>query len=118
MARYFCDGSANIGVRSAHCVTDANGKVLVMAEMTGENTRTSNEEEYRGVITALGICSTGDEILTDSKLVVEQVNGRWKVKKAHLQPLCDEAKRLLCLRNATLTWISREVNLAGHIFEK
>jgi len=34
-------------------------------------------------------------VRADSKLVVEQVKGTWKVKQAHLLTLRDEARRLL-----------------------
>ncbi len=35
------------------------------------------------------------EIFGDSMLVVNQVNGKWRVKKQHLKPLCSEAQKLL-----------------------
>jgi ribonuclease HI len=31
------------------------------------------------------------ELVADSKLIVEQVRGNWKVKQAHLKPLRDQA---------------------------
>jgi len=121
MARFYTDGSSTIGVKSAYCVTDEKGMVLEL-ETTSlycgiQFNYTNNEEEYRGVIAALYICKEGDEICTDSKLVVEQVAGRFKVKKPHLRALCDQAKELLALKKAKLTWIGRDLNLAGKIFE-
>ena len=34
------------------------------------------------------------EVRSDSELMVNQMNGRYRVKKAELKPLYDEAKRL------------------------
>jgi ribonuclease HI len=121
MAIYYTDGSSTIGVKSAYCVTDENGKIVEMHETKLYNGKqfnyTHNEEEYRGVIAALHMCSEGDEIRTDSKLVVEQVAGRFKVKKPHLINLCETVKDLLFIKKAKLTWIGRETNLAGKVFE-
>jgi probable phosphoglycerate mutase len=60
---------------------------------------TNNEAEYEALIEGLKAVSEWKpdrlEIFLDSKLVVEQVNGRWKVKEARLQPLQTRAKELL-----------------------
>ena len=34
-------------------------------------------------------------VRADSKLVIEQVKGTWKVKQPHLRPLLEEARALL-----------------------
>jgi ribonuclease HI len=34
-------------------------------------------------------------VRADSKLVIEQVKGTWKVKQPHLRPLRDEVRQLL-----------------------
>jgi ribonuclease HI len=61
--------------------------------------KTNNEAEYEALIEGLKAVSEWRpdrlEIFLDSKLVVEQVNGRWKVKEARLQPLQTKAKELL-----------------------
>lgn len=47
----------------------------------------------------------------DSKLVVNQVAGSWKVNKDNLKPLNAEAKKLLSqFRSAKVEWIPREMN--------
>jgi ribonuclease HI len=51
--KYFTDGSSTIGVKSAHVVTDETGKVLAFEELKAPNELSNNQEEYRGVITAL-----------------------------------------------------------------
>ncbi|HEY4888950.1 MAG TPA: ribonuclease HI family protein [Candidatus Dormibacteraeota bacterium] len=60
---------------------------------------TNNEAEYEALIEGLKAVSEWKpdrlEIFLDSKLVVEQVNGRWKVKEARLQSLQTKARELL-----------------------
>lgn len=68
---------------------------------------TNNEAEYRAIIQALKILKksdwfvsnnlSGKEVICrlDSQLVVEQVNGRYKVKKDHLGKFIAEIKELL-----------------------
>ena len=45
----------------------------------------------------------------DSKLVVEQMSGRWKIKHPDMRPLAAEAKRL-ARPGTTYTWVPREQN--------
>ena len=120
---YYSDGSSTIGVKSAYCVTNQEGKVLERVDTlssSGDGIRefTNNEEEYRGVIAALKLASRGDTILTDSKLVYHQVRGDWKITKLHLLPLCREAAELCHNKGITIEWINRELNVAGKVFEK
>ena len=60
---------------------------------------TNNEAEYHALIEGLKAVSEWKpdrlEIYLDSKLVVEQMNGRWKVKEARMQALQSKAKDLL-----------------------
>jgi probable phosphoglycerate mutase len=47
----------------------------------------------------------------DSKLLVEQMSGRWKIKQPHLRPLAAEAAELLrSFDSVTFSWIPREQN--------
>ena len=87
---------------------------------------TNNIAEYHALIYALAIAQSVEDNVTiksDSKLVVEQVNGNWKTKNPHLIALCKDAQRLIYMRNrlynniTTLTWIPRRDNLAGHMLE-
>jgi ribonuclease HI len=61
--------------------------------------RTNNEAEYQALIDGLKAAADWKpdrvEIYLDSKLVVEQVNGTYRVKKPELQPLYIEVKHLL-----------------------
>jgi ribonuclease HI len=115
--KYYTDGSSTIGIKSAHCVVDEKGRTIEYLELKAPNDKTNNEEEYRGVIAALKYCKEGDEIFTDSMLVVNQVNGGWKCNKPHLVALRNETQDWLIKTKAILRWIPREENLAGKIFE-
>jgi ribonuclease HI len=56
-------------------------------------------------------------VLSDSKLVVEQVSGRWKVRHEPLRPLHAEARQLLSRFGSwQLHWHSRvrSVRMLGH----
>jgi probable phosphoglycerate mutase len=61
--------------------------------------QTNNFAEYTAVVLALekatALGAREVELVLDSKLVVEQLAGRWKVRNAGLQPLVERAQRLL-----------------------
>jgi ribonuclease H / adenosylcobalamin/alpha-ribazole phosphatase len=61
--------------------------------------QTNNVAEYTGVLRALTLAeelgARQVDLLLDSKLIVEQANGRWKVKDAKLVPLHDEVRARL-----------------------
>lgn len=73
-------------------------------------TTTNNVAEWKAVIAgaelALELGATTLSLLLDSKLVVEQLHGRWRVRDAKLAPLCDEAISLLSQLNS---WEARHV---------
>jgi probable phosphoglycerate mutase len=96
-------------------VRDAiTGEVLAeVAETLGVTT--NNVAEYRGLIAGLqaarGIDPTATvEVRLDSKLVVEQMSGRWKIKHAALQPLALAANRIVPRDRVTYTWVPRSQN--------
>ncbi|GAA3179045.1 bifunctional RNase H/acid phosphatase [Nonomuraea roseoviolacea] len=98
-------------------VRDASdGQVLAeAAEAIGVTT--NNVAEYRGLIAGLrAVLDVGGEgasvaVRMDSKLVVEQMAGRWKIKHEGLRPLALEAAGLARrLRVTEWTWIPRASN--------
>jgi broad specificity phosphatase PhoE/ribonuclease HI len=88
----------------------------VLAERAeGIGVATNNVAEYRGLIAGLTAAAElgADEVdaRMDSKLVVEQLSGRWKIKHAALQPLAAEAQRLARgFARVRYEWIPRERN--------
>ncbi|MET9020843.1 bifunctional RNase H/acid phosphatase [Actinopolymorpha sp. NPDC004070] len=77
-------------------------------------TATNNVAEYNGLIAGLKLARELDpdaavEIRMDSKLVIEQMAGRWKVKHADMRRLAEQA-RALVPADPTWTWVPRERN--------
>ena len=77
-------------------VKDAGtGEVIAeRAETIGETT--NNVAEYHGLIAGLELAAehapgAGVEVRMDSKLVIEQMAGRWKIKHPSMRPLAMEA---------------------------
>ena len=73
---------------------------------------TNNVAEYNGLIAGLELYleHTPDadlEVRMDSKLVVEQMSGRWKIKHPDMKPLAMRANRL-APPGTIYTWIPRE----------
>ncbi|MET9918420.1 bifunctional RNase H/acid phosphatase [Streptomyces sp. NPDC006435] len=82
---------------------------------------TNNVAEYKGLIAGLRAAralvpdASADGALRvrvrmDSKLVVEQMSGRWKIKHPDMKPLAAEAARILPPSAVTYEWIPREKN--------
>ncbi|MCU1621475.1 MAG: Phosphoglycerate mutase [Frankiales bacterium] len=95
-------------------VISEDGEVLV-ERAAGIGSATNNVAEYSGLIAglqaALEVGATHVDVRMDSKLVVEQVSGRWQVKNEGLRPLAREATQLLGRFDSfTATWIPRERN--------
>ncbi|WP_327314656.1 bifunctional RNase H/acid phosphatase [Streptomyces sp. NBC_01235] len=92
----------------------ATGETLVeRAEYIG--IATNNVAEYRGLLAGLRAARELDPSATvrvrmDSKLVVEQMSGRWKIKHPDMKPLAAEAARMLPRGQVTYEWIPREQN--------
>ncbi|WP_328790648.1 MULTISPECIES: bifunctional RNase H/acid phosphatase [unclassified Streptomyces] len=92
----------------------ATGETLAeRAEYIG--VATNNVAEYKGLIAGLAAArdlASDAQVLVrmDSKLVVEQMSGRWKIKHPDMKPLAAEAARILPRAQVTYEWIPRERN--------
>jgi len=76
---------------------------------------TNNVAEYRGLLAGLRAAHDLDpssrvHVRMDSKLVVEQMSGRWKIKHPDMKPLALEAGRIFPPDRVTYEWIPREQN--------
>ncbi|MFE1440795.1 bifunctional RNase H/acid phosphatase [Streptomyces sp. NPDC058739] len=76
---------------------------------------TNNVAEYRGLLAGLRAARALDpeavvHVRMDSKLVVEQMSGRWKIKHPDMKPLALEAGRVFPADRVTYEWIPRERN--------
>jgi ribonuclease H / adenosylcobalamin/alpha-ribazole phosphatase len=77
---------------------------------------TNNVAEYSGLVAGLraaGKLAPGSpaEVRMDSKLVVEQMSGRWQIKHPGLRALAAEARQAArALGRVTYIWVPRERN--------
>lgn len=98
-------------------ITDGAGRVLL--ERAGYIGRaTNNVAEYMAVVVALEEIAAADPdarvtVRADSKLVVEQLSGRWKIKNADLQQLAMRARRALRTSQVRYEWVPRAENAAA-----
>ncbi|MGW4306348.1 bifunctional RNase H/acid phosphatase [Streptomyces californicus] len=99
-------------------IDPATGEPLAeAAEFIG--VATNNVAEYRGLIAGLTAAKAlfpdaGDalrvHVRMDSKLVVEQMSGRWKIKHPDMKPLAARAAAILPPSSVTYEWIPRAQN--------
>jgi broad specificity phosphatase PhoE/ribonuclease HI len=92
----------------------ANGRVVCEISTFG-GVATNNVAEYRAVIAGLNEAFRRNpaaeiDIRMDSKLVVEQMSGNWKIKHPDMQVLGIEVQKLIAGKKVTWTWIPREQN--------
>ncbi|MFJ6566784.1 bifunctional RNase H/acid phosphatase [Streptomyces sp. NPDC091292] len=95
-------------------IDGATGETLAeAAEYIG--IATNNVAEYRGLVAGLRAAHALDpsvpvHVRMDSKLVVEQMSGRWKIKHPDMKPLAAEAASVYPPGRVTYEWIPREKN--------
>ncbi|MFD3570538.1 bifunctional RNase H/acid phosphatase [Streptomyces sp. NPDC058671] len=92
----------------------ATGETLAeAAEYIG--VATNNVAEYKGLVAGLKAArelfpDATVHVRMDSKLVVEQMSGRWKIKHPDMKPLAAEAGRVFPAGRVRYEWIPRERN--------
>ncbi|KWX65811.1 bifunctional RNase H/acid phosphatase [Mycobacterium sp. NAZ190054] len=106
----------NPGPAGYGAVVRSADRAAVLAEVGAPiGTATNNVAEYRGLIAGLEAAAqagaTEVEVLMDSKLVVEQMSGRWRVKHPDLAPLHQRARDLAGrFDRVGYAWIPRAQN--------
>jgi probable phosphoglycerate mutase len=96
-------------------VLDATTGAVLAERKESIGRATNNVAEYRGLIAGLEAAAelgaTEVAVQMDSKLVVEQMSGRWRIKHADMQALASTASQLRS-RFGTMSfqWIPREQN--------
>jgi ribonuclease HI len=90
-------GPAAIGAVVTDPATDPPEVLATVSEYIGETT--NNVAEYRALIAGLEAASAFGarrvRVRADSLLVVQQVQGKWKIKERHLMPLARAVVALL-----------------------
>ncbi len=99
-ARLFTDGGArgNPGPAAAAYVLEAEDGTVLDARGEAIGVATNNVAEYRALVAGLGkaaeLAVTELEVVSDSELLVKQMNGDYRVKNQALVELSLEAARL------------------------
>ena len=96
-------------------VLDAQNSEVLAERKEGVGNTTNNVAEYRGLIAGLeaarDLGADSVAVRMDSKLVVEQMSGRWQIKHPSMKPLAEQAKALVAgFDEVTFEWIPRELN--------
>lgn len=115
----FADGGSrgNPGIAGSGTAVyneDRSQLLREIAYVVGQKS-TNNVAEYHGLLrgleAAVELGADEVEFYMDSKLVVEQMNGRWKIKHPDMQKLAIEARRLLNqIPRFSLEWVPRAKN--------
>lgn len=113
-----CDGGSrgNPGPAGFGCVVwSADHDTLLAEHKQAIGITTNNVAEYRGLIAGLEEARRlgADEVAVsaDSKLIIEQMSGRWKVKHRDMAELHQQARALAStFDSVTYQWIPREQN--------
>jgi probable phosphoglycerate mutase len=112
----FADGGSrgNPGAAAYGAVIMEKG--VVLQELSAAiGTATNNYAEYSGLIAGLIAVHEIDpqsivEVRMDSKLVVEQMSGRWQIKHPEMRKLAAEARAAHRPELVRYSWIAREEN--------
>jgi len=119
MARHFkltADGGSrgNPGPAGYGAVVTENGKIVAeLYDVIG--VATNNVAEYNGLLAGLSHIHQLDanatvEVAMDSKLVVEQMSGRWQIKHADMRDLAKQCRDAHTPTLVTYSWIPRDEN--------
>lgn len=118
----YVDGSCrgNPGPMKAIVLIDCGGTEKEIIKDLGSGT--NNIAEYEAVKIAMDWLKQnnvmGARIFTDSKLVVEQLRGRYAVRAAHLMNTFKYCRELMHLYNITVDWLPRDTNKAGILADR
>jgi len=96
-------------------VLDSQSRTVLAARSESLGVASNNVAEYRGLIAGLAAAAELGarrvSVRLDSKLVIEQMSGRWKVKHPDMQALHREATTLMSgFDQVSFEWIPREQN--------
>ncbi|MCX6486142.1 MAG: bifunctional RNase H/acid phosphatase [Rhodoluna sp.] len=100
---------------SGAILIDADTGVVVTEISTFGGVASNNVAEYKAVIAGLTEAfrlnpKASITVRMDSKLVVEQMSGNWKIKHPDMQVLGIAVQKLVAGKNVSWAWIPREQN--------
>ncbi len=97
-------------------VKDAQTNEVLFKEGKTLGIATNNVAEYSGLVAGLVAAHEIDsnaqiEVRMDSKLVVEQMSGNWKIKHENMKGLVEKARNAFAQSQVKYVWVPREDNL-------
>jgi probable phosphoglycerate mutase len=100
---------------SGACVIDADTGEVILEISKFIGIATNNEAEYIALVAGLeGAYELNSDarilVRMDSKLVIEQMAGRWKIKHPDMQQLGARVQKLVAGKQVRWQWIPREEN--------
>ena len=95
-------------------IDPVSGEILAEIGLYG-GIASNNVAEYKAMIAGVRRAIEIDpnavlHVRMDSKLVVEQMSGRWKIKHPDMANLAAEAREVLTGTPVSFEWIPREIN--------
>jgi probable phosphoglycerate mutase len=105
----------NPGPAGYGAVVFAESGAVLTERAEGIGVTTNNVAEYRGLVAGLAAAAslgaTEVAVRMDSKLVVEQMSGRWQIKHEALKALAEQARgHAVSFERVTYEWIPRARN--------
>jgi probable phosphoglycerate mutase len=94
---------------------DADTGEVIAEDGTTIGVASNNVAEYHGLLAGLEAALERDpaaslHVRLDSKPVVEQMTGRWKIKHPDMQVLAGRARSLIAERDVSFEWVPRLEN--------
>ena len=116
--KVYTDAGTKMGGRI--CLVDPQKKHTIIKQRTGD--LSNNQLEYLGLLYAISYVNNNYSrktisISTDSLLVANQMNGKWRITTEHLIPLWTKCQKYMN-DNIRVIWVKREKNLAGIELDK
>jgi len=114
--RLFTDGASrgNPGHAAAGVVIEDDSGIRLQGCYRYLGRMTNNQAEYLALIDGLKTVAAWKadflQIRLDSKLLVEQIKGAYKVKHTELKPLHEEVKAMLLSQPYDIEYVPREKN--------
>lgn len=116
--RVYTDAGTKLGGRI--CMVDPQKNKCIVKQRTGD--LSNNQLEYLGLLYTISYVNNTYPrksviIYTDSLLVANQMNGKWRITTEHLIPLWHKCQKYVNDRTKII-WVRREKNLAGIELDK
>lgn len=112
---WYCDGAGWNGLYSKICYGICEKDFVVDKVYLNW---TNNEAEYCAMLKTLIVADRNDLIFSDSQLVINQINEKFKCNEEHLKRLQVRCREIMLKKDITIKWIPRKKNLAGIFLDK